>query len=147
MRKIRVLLSLSVIVLFAFLMMHYIPSEAGDLKKKFRKEVVDTHLLTNEEFFTKMTKANVIVIDVRSPGELASGKIEGAINLNLYDYAFEENVKSYDKSKEILLYCSSGSRSSDALEIFEKNGFTQVYELENGIRDWKQEGYPIIEVK
>ena len=105
-------------------------------------------MLNSEQFFRKIKNTTqAVIIDVRSPGELKSGKIEGARNINLYDFNFEQKIKTIDKYQTVLVYCSSGSRSKEATEIFMRNGFGEVYELKGGLRDWKQEGFPIVEIQ
>lgn len=48
------------------------------------------------------------------------------------------------KNSKIVLYCRSGPMSKGAAESLIKNGYTNIYDLENGMNGWKQEGYEII---
>ena len=70
------------------------------------------------------------VIDVRTPEETSAGHLEGAILFDIYDAAFMGKLATLDKSANYFLYCRSGSRSGQAIEIMKEVGFTG--ELDNG---------------
>ncbi|MTI32956.1 rhodanese-like domain-containing protein [Xanthovirga aplysinae] len=90
-----------------------------------------------------MSKADIILLDVRTPGELASGKLEGAISIDYNAEGFEEKVQKLDPNKQIYVYCRSGRRSEKASEILSKFGF-EVFDLKGGILSWEEEGYKIV---
>lgn len=48
-----------------------------------------------------------------------------------------------DKSAKIVLYCKSGRMSAIAAETMVKLGFTNVWNLKQGMIDWKAKGYPL----
>lgn len=66
------------------------------------------------------------VIDVRSAGEAASGNIAGANVLDFNSGEFEAKIGAYDRSAAYFVYCRSGSRSGQAVEIMRSLGFTDV---------------------
>ena len=70
-----------------------------------------------------------IVIDVRSATEFAGGHVQGAINLDVENGAFQAKFSSLDKSVGYALYCRSGSRSAMAAELMATAGFTEVRDL------------------
>ncbi len=70
------------------------------------------------------------VIDVRTPAETSAGHLEGAVLFDIYDAAFMDKLATLDKSANYFLYCRSGSRSGQAIEIMKEAGFTGV--LDNG---------------
>jgi rhodanese-related sulfurtransferase len=43
----------------------------------------------------------------------------------------------YEKSDYIHIYCRSGRRSFQACELMKQMGFENVFNLEDGILDWK----------
>lgn len=68
------------------------------------------------------------LVDVRTPGEFASGHVQGAMNLPVDD--LERRWKSLEpKSLPVVVYCASGSRSHRARQILVAKGFTQVVDL------------------
>lgn len=85
------------------------------------------------EFSELMSEKNVVLLDVRSPREFVSGKIDGAINLPLNKISSE--IGKLDKSKKYLVYCRSGARSRRAASFLAKNGF-EVYNLSRGYLSW-----------
>lgn len=73
------------------------------------------------------------IIDVRSPQEYMEGHIDGAISIP--DYKIKGEIQKYikDKDKIIVLYCSTGHRSQNAQKILERLGYTNVYNVYEGI--------------
>ena len=90
-----------------------------------------------DTFVVKMQEANTVVLDVRTPAEIALGKIENAIELDIRALGFEEKIKRLDKNKTYLVYCKSGVRSVKACKVLEKNGFKYKYNLLGGYKAWK----------
>lgn len=88
------------------------------------------------DILKKLTKDNeVMLIDVRSNQEYEEGHLNGAINISIYNLKNEIENLVKNKEKLIILYCSSGHRSKKAKEILENLGYTNVYNLKNGIDD------------
>ena len=54
------------------------------------------------------------IIDVRSPGEFASGHAPGAVNIPLDQFATQVPKKFRDTKQEFVLCCASGNRSGMA---------------------------------
>ncbi|MCB9496684.1 MAG: rhodanese-like domain-containing protein [Fibrobacteria bacterium] len=84
-----------------------------------------------------------LLIDVRTPGEFASGHIPGARMIDFHAPDFQSRVESLPRTAPILLYCRSGNRSGQALSWMETAGFTQVRHLSGGVRTWMSEGRPL----
>lgn len=84
------------------------------------------------------------ILDVRTPGEIAQGKIEGAIEIDYYQADFQKKVAELPKDEPVLLYCAVGARSREAAEQLVEMGFTNVYHLQGGIQAWYQQGLPIV---
>jgi len=102
----------------------------------------EINVITPAEF--KEKSVNQTIIDIRTPEEFASGHIQGAININLFDKTFLEQISKLDKSKPIYMYCRSGSRSRSASKKVSNLGFEKVYDLQGGIIYWAQNNYEII---
>lgn len=69
-----------------------------------------------------------VFIDVRTPGEYASGTFEQAKNIPLNE--LESRVNELNKNDQIVVFCKSGARASNAMQILKNNGFNNVV---NGI--------------
>jgi phage shock protein E len=76
------------------------------------------------------------LLDVRTPPEFAAGHIPGAINCNLYDDNFAEQLQKLDKNRPVMLYCRSGARSATASKQMEEMGFSEIYDLRGGYLTW-----------
>ena len=83
---------------------------------------------------------DAVILDVRTPGELSEGIIDGAVNIDFKDPSFGEKISSLDKDKSYFLYCLSGKRSSDAATQMESLGFNNIYTLDGGLKNWNAEG-------
>lgn len=89
-------------------------------------------------------KQHVILLDVRTPAEYSRGKITNSINLPVDDV--EEKVESLipDKSQRVYVYCLSGSRSVYAVETMEKLGYTNVFNITQGLLAWRGKKFPVV---
>ena len=79
-----------------------------------------------------------IIIDVRTPGEFANGRIAGAKNIDFYTADFINQFEQFDRSEPLAVYCRSGNRSGQALELLRQAGFTDVVNLSGGIVAWER---------
>jgi rhodanese-related sulfurtransferase len=88
--------------------------------------------------FQKLAKdPNTVIIDVRTPGEVSEGYIDGATLFIDYNGSnFESKISKLDKSKSYIIYCHSGGRSARASELMASKGFKKLYNLEGGISGW-----------
>jgi phage shock protein E len=100
--------------------------------------------LSVSEFSSKVTEAEVVTLDVRTPGEFNEGHIEGAILVDFQSGNFENEIASLDKSKTYAVYCRSGNRSGQAVKVMSEAGFTKLYNLDGGVIDWANAGLPLV---
>ncbi len=84
-----------------------------------------------------------IVLDVRTPGEVARGHLPDATVININDERFAQKIALMPKDKPIFVYCASGHRSAAAASVLVQTGFTEVYNLDGGIGAWASAGLPI----
>ncbi|NQU85094.1 MAG: T9SS type A sorting domain-containing protein [Mariniphaga sp.] len=85
---------------------------------------------------------NFVILDVRTPNEYNPQHIEGAININLYDSDFADQLNLLNKNKTYLVHCKSGSRSTNAFNQMKNLQFRQVFNMSGGINAWNSMGYP-----
>ena len=74
---------------------------------------------------------SVFLLDVRTPAEVASGKIYGFVNIPLD--SLRENLSRIPKGKPVYVHCHSGLRSYIACRILTGHGYT-CYNLAGGWR-------------
>jgi len=77
------------------------------------------------------TVPSLVILDVRTGEEFKSGYISEAINLPVEELT--GRVSELDPHHSILVYCRTGNRSLQAVNILVENGFTDIYHLVEGI--------------
>jgi rhodanese-related sulfurtransferase len=105
-------------------------------EQKFKSVGVD-------EFDKLRKQTNTVVLDVRTPKEFTAGHIPGATNIDWYASDFEKRVSGLDKSKTYLVHCAAGRRSASAAEKLSGLRFTNVYNLEGGMKEWEKAAKPV----
>ncbi|MCX6225649.1 MAG: rhodanese-like domain-containing protein [Bacteroidia bacterium] len=119
----------------------FFPASGGNLYKNIKIAQADT-LIRNHE-----GKADLVILDVRSPGEFSARHIRGAININFWDSGFTDSVSKLDRERTCLVYCTSGVRSSGATKKMSKLGFIKIYNMKRGMFGWRAAGLPVTDNK
>lgn len=88
-----------------------------------------------------------VLLDLRTPEEISKGIIPGAINIDYFNLDFEKQVAKLDRNKIYFLYCAVGGRSGETIELMEKLGFREVYNLNEGFTGWQKHKFPIEKAK
>lgn len=84
--------------------------------------------------------SEAIVLDVRTEEEFESGYIPNAINIDIrLGAGFIDELNKLDKTAPYYVYCRSGARSAQAVQIMQDMGFTFSYNLLGGILAWEGE--------
>jgi molybdopterin/thiamine biosynthesis adenylyltransferase/rhodanese-related sulfurtransferase len=79
----------------------------------------------------------IVLVDVREPVEQQISRLDGAINLPLGQISLR--LSELDKDREYLLFCRSGVRSLQALQLLRAAGFQHAYNLRGGINAWARQ--------
>lgn len=104
-------------------------------------------------------EGDVFILDVRTPDEFNAAHIEGAVLIpiaslknpsgepvlppeDLLENRTDELPDDCDA--KILVYCKTGSRSVNASKILVNAGYTNVNNMEGGIKVWIDAGYPVV---
>ena len=117
-------------------MLHHNPGQAQEVENlsvSDAKEYIDTS--EGDHAFT--------ILDVRTPEEYAEGHIPGAALLNFNDPDFAANLDALPKDSTYLVYCRSGNRSAKAADLMRAKGFGEVLNMQGGMMDWQDEGFPV----
>ncbi|WP_435189420.1 rhodanese-like domain-containing protein [Pseudothioglobus sp. nBUS_23] len=105
--------------------------------EKYRKyQVVDTNGAVS-----LMDDDELIIIDVREEKERKAGFLSNDLNIPMGQV--KAKMDSLDKSKNILVYCKSGTRSDRIADILSKNDFQKVSSLKGGFNAWLKADLPI----
>ena len=81
--------------------------------------------------------ASVIIADVREECEYATGHVDNAVNVPLYELVDvpEAEGKAFakslipDKNTPVMVYCRTGKRSSLAAETLDNFGYQTIYDM------------------
>lgn len=76
-----------------------------------------------------------LLVDVREPWEHAEGHIPGSSLRPLGQ--IRSWAAEFDKSKEIIVYCRTASRSAVAANFLQAQGYTNVKNMSGGIVVWR----------
>lgn len=75
---------------------------------------------------TTVQKGILVLLDVRTPDEFATGHLQGAVNIDVEDPAFDTRIAALDKAGHYVVYCRTGRRSAIAVQSMKDAGFTDV---------------------
>jgi len=121
-----------------------IQTETNTAKSETQIQIIEN--ITPEEAYILLREnkdnPNFLILDVRTPEEFLGEYIENAVNLDYYSDTFIKDLDKLDKNKTHLIYCRSGRRSENALNIMKELDFREVYNMLGGIIKWKSEGLP-----
>lgn len=87
----------------------------------------------NIEQLQQMVQKGAILVDVRSPQEYEEGHLENSVLIPEYEMKSTALKIIPDKNQLIIVYCSSGIRSKKAQRILWQMGYTQIYNLYQGL--------------
>lgn len=88
--------------------------------------------LTQEQFIEGYRKAQLV--DVREPKEFEGGHILGSRNIP--SSQMRQRFKEIRSDKPVYLYCQNSARSARTAMFLKKKGYTQIYQLQGGFRQW-----------
>ena len=97
--------------------------------------------LSQTEWAKALTKQpEAVILDVRTEEEFESGYIPNAKNIDLrMGPGFIDEINALEKNKSYYVYCRSGARSAQAVQLMRDLGFNETYNLLGGILDWEGE--------
>lgn len=99
--------------------------------------------INSDDFNLLIETEEVVLIDVRTLSEYRKDRIPNTL------FAPEASdllriIKTLDSTAVVLLYCQEGDRSIQAAELIcSKSEIKRIYNLEKGLDDWINQGYPI----
>jgi len=89
-----------------------------------------------QQFEEMRVNKNVVVLDVRTPAEIAQGTVQNAVIIDIKGTDFDKKIEALDKSKTYLVYCKAGGRSAKACSKMSEQGFPKLYNLKGGYTAW-----------
>ena len=89
---------------------------------------------------------SLVLLDVRTPAEVARGGIHGARNVPLHLLPVVVG-QELDNDASLVLYCHSGARSAQGCAFLMTRGYSNVYNLRGGILGWAQSGQALAPIE
>jgi rhodanese-related sulfurtransferase len=100
--------------------------------------------LSPEDFKEKLDSGEYDLIDIRTHDEYMNERIADVPNIDIYEDDFNDRLDYLDKEKKYLIYCRSGNRTKMGLNRMKAIGFLEAYDLDGGIKSWKDSGFATI---
>lgn len=98
-----------------------------------------------DSFKAAIATDGVQLVDIRTQEEYDSGHIDGAVLIDFYQENFLTRMtEELNLSAPCAIYCRSGNRSGQALQLLQEAGFEQVFDLDGGINTWSAAGEPLV---
>ena len=83
-----------------------------------------------------------LLLDVRSPGEFASGHLPGAVNIPFDELPGRAEEIAEFRERGVIAYCESGRRAGIAEESLRAAGFREIGDLQGHMGSWRASGLP-----
>ncbi|MBI3979792.1 MAG: rhodanese-like domain-containing protein [Chloroflexi bacterium] len=98
--------------------------------------------ISSQQLKTMLDRKDFLLVDVHIPNE---GHLAGT-DLRIPYNQIEQNVGKLPMQKDarIVLYCMSGRMSAIAAEKLVALGYRNVWNLERGMVEWRQQGYALL---
>lgn len=103
-----------------------------------------TQDLTPAEVKAALDAHEILLIDVREPGEFGAERIHGALNFPLS--SFDPAALPAQAGRRVVFQCGSGKRSATAVGHCQKAGQVHDAHLAGGILAWKAAGLPVVNI-
>lgn len=111
---------------------------AEDGMEEYDYDTVTYTNVTGSEFEKLVAeKTDAVVLDLRDAKDFEKSSVENAVNIPMDEFEAKASEQLKDKDQEVLLYCNTGTRTSEASQILEKNGYTNVVNSIDGVKEYE----------
>lgn len=101
--------------------------------------------LDETSFETGLQSEGAFLLDVRTKGEYNESHLKDATLIPVQELEQRMSELEKYKTKPIYVYCRSGNRSTVASKMLLDKGFTEVYNLQKGIKGWIKAGKSVVQ--
>jgi rhodanese-related sulfurtransferase/glyoxylase-like metal-dependent hydrolase (beta-lactamase superfamily II) len=106
-------------------------------------DVRETKLVAPKDLFAAMSSGKEpLIVDVRTADEYADMRLGDVGNVPVTESA--RFAATFDRGTPVVMVCNSAYRSSMAVGLAERAGFTMVSSLDGGLDAWTEAGLPVI---
>ncbi len=85
---------------------------------------------------------NIYLLDVRTPEEFRQARLKGAVLIPISE--IERRLGEIPRNRTIVVYCAVGSRSNMVAGFLVEKGYSEVYNVAEGIVGLYRNGFPIV---
>ncbi|MDF2435995.1 MAG: fold metallo-hydrolase [Bacteroidota bacterium] len=108
------------------------------------KKIDTVHSISANELASQInSEPQLNVLDVRKPGEVESGMIEGAQHICLS--RLQKELHTLDQGKHYFIHCAGGYRSMMAASIMKQKGFDKVTNVLGGMGKIKETSLKLVQ--
>lgn len=100
--------------------------------------IAQKNITVEESMNLIQNQKSLQIVDVRTQIEYDSTYLKNAINIDYKNPSFSDNILVVDKNIPVLVYCRSGRRSYNAMNIMLQLGYREVYNMQGGILAFKK---------
>jgi rhodanese-related sulfurtransferase/DNA-binding MarR family transcriptional regulator len=117
-------------------------AEIDQVARAYLKERETMETVGANDLLRLMRAGEVVVLDVRPPGEFAAGHIASARSMPLKE--LQKRLRELPKRRQIVAYCRGPYcvLSDEAVVLLKNKGF-RVARLDIGLPEWKLLGLPV----
>ena len=119
--------------------------DEATVDEMIRRDFPEVSQIPPESLLVWQSKNRTIspfLLDVREPEEYAVSHLQGARRA-VSDREALDILKAAPRDTLVVLYCSVGYRSSALADTLQRQGFTNVHNLEGSIFAWANRGLPV----
>jgi rhodanese-related sulfurtransferase len=86
---------------------------------------------------------NAVLLDLRETADFAGGKLPNAIHIPLSQLQDRGAELAKLTARPVVVYGERGQRAGKAAAALAKLGFASIYQLQGGLKAWKDAGLPL----
>ena len=101
-------------------------------------------LVGPERFAQAIAEPDRLVVNVHVPFEGSLPMTDLDVPYDRVETAVAQGVLPADRSRPLALYCRSGPMSAEAATTLARLGYTDIVELDGGMRAWTASGRPLL---
>lgn len=111
---------------------------AEDGMEEYDYDTVKYTNVTGSEFEKLATEGkDTVILDLRDAKDFEKSSVENAVNIPMDEFEAKAKKELKNKDQEILLYCNTGTRTSEASQILEKDGYTNIINSIDGVKEYE----------
>lgn len=111
---------------------------AEDGMEEYDYDTVKYTNVTGSEFEKLATEdKDTVILDLRDAKDFEKSSVENAVNIPMDEFEVKAKKELKNKDQEILLYCNTGTRTSEASQILEKDGYTNIINSIDGVKEYE----------